>query len=136
MGASTHPCLTPFVIANVSETSPPFLTFTIIPVCRLSVMVVNFRGHPYFLSSCNSPVLATVSNDFVKSTKTIYRGRSCSMHFSWSCRRQKMMSTVLRFERKPHYVCGTTSGVMWLESMFSRIRVNILPAAERRDIPR
>ena len=29
----------------------------------------------------------------------------------------KIMSTVLRFERKPHCVSGTTSGVMWLESM-------------------
>ena len=136
VGARTHPCLTPFVIENVSETSPPFLTFTIIPVCRLSIRVVNFSGHPYFLSSCNSPVLPTVSNAFVKSTNTIYRGRSCSMHFSWSCRRQKIMSTVLLFERKPHCVSGTTSGVMWPESLLSRIRAKILPAAERRDIPR
>ena len=136
VGASTHPCLTPLVIANVSETSPPFLTFTIIPVCRLSIMVVNISGHPYILSSCHSPVPPTVSNAFVKSTNTIYRGRSCSMHFSWSCRRQKIMSIVLLFERKPHCVSGTTSGVMWLESLFSRIRAKILPAAERRDIPR
>ena len=126
VGASTHPCLTPFVIANVSETYPPFLTFIIIPVCRLSIMVVNSSGHPYSLSSCHSPVLPTVSNAFVKSTNTIYRGRSCSMHFS----------TVLLFERKPHCVSGTTSGVMWLESLFSRIRAKILPTAERRDIPR
>ena len=117
--ASTHPCLTPFVKANVSEPSPPFLTFTIIPICRLSIVVVNFSGHPYFLSSCHCPVLPTVSNAFVKSTKTIYRGRSCSMHFSWSCRRQKIMSIVLRFERKPHCVSGTFSGVVWLESLFS-----------------
>ena len=136
VGASTHPCLTPFVIANVSETSPPFLTFTIIPVCRLSIMFVNFSGHPYFLSSCHSPVPPTVSNAFVKSSNTIYRDRSCSMHFSWSCRRQKIMSTVLLFERTSHCVSGTTSGVMWLESLFSRIRAKILPAAERRDIPR
>ena len=136
VGASTHPCLTPFVITNVSDISPPFLTFTIIPVCRLSIIVMNFSGHPYFLSSCHSPFLPTVSNAFVKSTKTIYRDRSCSMHFSSSCRRQKIMSTVLQFERKPHCVSGTTSEVMWLESLFSRIRAKILPAAERRDIPR
>ena len=135
VGASTHPCLTPFVIANVSETSPPFLTFTIILICRHSIMVVKFSGHPYFIRSCHSPVLPTVSNAFVKSTKTIYRGQSCSMHFSWSCRRQKIMSTVLRFEQKPQCVSGTTSGVMWLESLFSRIRAKILPAAERKDIP-
>ena len=51
VGTSTHPCLTPFVIAHVSEISPPFLPFTIIPVYRLSIMVVNFSWHPYFLSS-------------------------------------------------------------------------------------
>ena len=136
VGASTYPCLTPFVIANVSETSPPFLTFTIIPVCRLSIMVVNFSGHLYFISSCHSPVLSTVSNGFVKSTKTIYRGRTCSMHFSWSCRRQKIMSTAFRFERKLYGISGTTSGVMWIESLFSRIRGKIFTAAERRDIPR
>ena len=135
VGASTLLCLTQFVIANVSETSPPFLAFTIIPVCRFSIIVVNFSGHPYFLSSCHSPVLPTVANAFVKLTKTIYRGQSCSMHFSWSCHRQKIMSTVLRFERNPHCVSGTTSWVMWLESLFSRIRAKILPAAERRDIP-
>ena len=38
--------------------------------------------------------------------KTIYKGRSCSMHFSWSCHRQKIMSTVLQFERKPHCQIG------------------------------
>ena len=136
VGASQHLCLTPFVIANISETSPPFPTFTIIPVCRLYIMAVNFSGHPYFLSSCHSPVLPTVSNAFMKSTKTVYRGRFCSMHFSWSCRRHTIMPTVLWFERKPHCISGTTSGIMWLESMFSRIREKILPAAERRDIPR
>ena len=132
VGASTHPCLTPFVIANVSKTSPPFLTFTIIPECRLSIMLVNFSGHPYFLSSCHSPVLPTVPNSFVKATKRLYSGRSCSMHFFWSCRRQKIMSTVLRFERKLHCVSGTTSEA---ESLFSKIQA-ILPAAERRVIPR
>ena len=57
VGTNTHPCLTPFAITNVSETSSPFLTLTIIPVCRLSIMVVNISGYPYFLSSCHSPVL-------------------------------------------------------------------------------
>ena len=45
------------------------------------------------------PLFPTGSNAFAKLTKTIYRGRSCSMHFSWSCRRQKIVSTTLRFER-------------------------------------
>ena len=33
-----------------------------------------------------------------------------SMNFSWSCRMQKFMYTVNRFERHPHYVSDTTSG--------------------------
>ena len=99
VGASRHPCLTPFVITNVYETCPPFLTLTIIPVCRIYIMVGNFSGHPYFLSSCHSPGLPTMSNAFVKSIKTIYRGRSFSMHVSWSCCRQRIMSTVLRMNK-------------------------------------
>ena len=127
-----HPCFTPFVIKNVSETSPPFLTLSIIPVRRLSIMAVNFSGHPYFLDSCHSPVLPTGSNAFVKSTKTV---QFLLYALSWCCRRQKILSTVFRFERKLHCVSGTTAGAMWLESMFNRIRAKILPAAERRDIP-
>ena len=110
MGASTHHCWTPFVIANVLGTSPPFLTFTIIPVCRFSIMVVNFSGHPYFLSSCHCPVLPMASNakDNIQKLILLYA-------LSSSCRRQKIMSTVLQFEQTPHCVSGTTSGVMWLQ---------------------
>ena len=43
------------------------------------------------------------------------------------------MLTVLLFERKPH--CVSSPLVMWLESMFSRIRAKILVAAEIRYIP-
>ena len=93
VGASTQPCLTPFVTLNDSETSPPTLTFAIIPVCSTSIIVVNFSGQPYFLSSCHSPVLPPVSNALLKSTNTMYSGRSCSMHFSCSCRRQNMCNT-------------------------------------------
>ena len=32
VGASIHPCLTPFVIANVSDSVPAFLSLNIIPV--------------------------------------------------------------------------------------------------------
>ena len=133
MGASTYPCLTPFVTLNDSETSPQTLTFAIIPVCSASIIVVNFSGHPYFLSSCHSPVLPTVSNALLKSTNTIYSGRSCSMHFSCSCRRQNIISTVPRLPLKPHSVSGTTSGLMWVDSLLSRILAKILPAVETRE---
>ena len=135
VGASTQPCLTPFVTLNNSETSPPTLTFAIIPVCRASIIVVNFSGQPYFHSSCHSPVLPTASNALLKSTNTMYNGHSCSMHFSCSCRRQNTISTVLRFPLKPHCVSGTTSGVMWVESQLRRILAKILPAMERRKFP-
>ena len=134
MGARTQPFLTPFVTLNDSETSPPTLTFAIILVSSASIIVVNFSGQPYFLSSCHSPVLPTVSNALLKSTNTMYSGRSCSMHFSCSCRRQNI-STVLRLPLKPHYVSGTTSGVMWVDSLLRRILAKILPAMERREIP-
>ena len=133
VGASTQPCLTPFVTLNVSETPPPpTLIFAIIPVCRASIIVVNFSGHPYFLSSCHSPVLRTVSNALLKSTNTMYSGQSCSMHFSCSCRRLNIKSAVLQFPLKPYCVSGTTSGVMWVDSLLRRILAKILPAMEER----
>ena len=124
---------TPFVTLHDSDTSPLRLTFAIIPVCRASIIVVNFSGHPYFLSSCYSPVLPTLSNALVKSTYTMYSGRSCPIHFSCSCRRQNITSTVLRVPLKPHCVSGTTSGVMWVYSLLRRILAKILPAMERRE---
>ena len=135
MGASTQHCLTQFVTLNDSETSPQTLTFAIIPVCRASIIVVNFSGHPYFISSCHSPVLPTVSNALLKSTNTMYSGRSCSMHFSGNYQRQNIISTVLWLPLKPHCVSGTTSGVMWVDSLLRRILAKILPAMERREIP-
>jgi len=56
------------------------------------------------------------------------------MHFSCSCRRQNIISMVLRLPLKPHCVSGTTSGVMWVDSLLRRILAKILPAMERREI--
>ena len=135
VGASPPPYLTPIVTLNDSETSPPSLTFAIIPVCRASVIVVNFSVHPYFLCSCHNPVLPTVPNALLNSTNTMYRRRSCSMQFSCSCRRQNIISTVLLLPLKPHCVSITTSGVVWVDSLLRRILAKILPAMERREIP-
>ena len=44
------------------------------------------------------------------------------------------MSTVIRFKATLR-LCHT-SGVMWRETMFNRIRANILPVAKRIDITR
>ena len=119
--ASTHPRMTAFVTLNDYETSAPTLTFGIVPVCRSSLIVMIFSGHPYYLSSCHTSVLPTVSNALLKSTNTLYSGRSCSMHFSYSCRRQNITSRMLRVPLKPHCVSGTISGVMWVDSLLRRI---------------
>ena len=42
---------------------------------------------------------------------------------------------MLRLPLKPHCVSGTTSGVMWVDSLLRRILAKILPAMERREIP-
>ena len=113
--ASIQHCLSPFETLSHSETSHPTLPFAIIPVYRASIIVVNFSGHPYFLSGCRSPVLPTVSNALLMSTNAIYSGRSCSLYFSCSCRRQTIISMVLRLPLKSHCVSGTSSGVLWGE---------------------
>ena len=127
MGTSRQSCLIPFVTLNDDDNSPPTLTFAIIQVCRASIIVVNFSGQPYFLSSCHSMVLPTVSNTLLKSTNTMYSGRSCLMHFSCSCRRQTLIFTVLRLPLKLHRVSRTTYGVMWVYCLFRRTLAKILP---------
>ena len=104
VGPSIQPFLTIFVTLNDFETSRRTLTFAIIPVCRASIIFVKFSGQPYFLSSCLSSVLPTVSTALLKSIYAMYSGQSCSMHFSRSCRRQNIMSTVLRVPLKQHCV--------------------------------
>ena len=64
VGASTHTCLTSFVIANVSEMCPPSTKLTIIPAWKFYIVVVNLSGHPYILSSNHIPIPSTVSNSF------------------------------------------------------------------------
>ena len=133
--ASTQPCLTPFVTMNDSDTSPPKLTFAIIPVCIALIIVANFSGQPYFLSSCHILALPTVSNALLKSTNTMCSRRAWVMHFLCNCWRPNIISMVLRLPLKPHCVSGTTSGVTWVDSLLRRFLAKILPAMERREIP-
>ena len=110
--ASRQPCLTPFVTLNDSETSPPTLTFAIIPVCRASVIVVDFSLHPYFLSSCHSPVLPTVSKALRRQILcTVVGPAQCTFHvvvgdkisYPWysGCLRSHIVSPEL-----PLVLCG------------------------------
>ena len=130
VGPSTQSCLTSFFTLNDSETSA-MLSFAIIPVCRASIIVVNFSGHTYVVSSCHSLIHPTVSNALL--TNTTYSGRSCSMHFYCSCRRQNIISMVLPLPLKSHCVSRNNFGVIWLDSLL--ILANIWPAMERKEIP-
>ena len=110
VGSSTHPCLTPFVIANVSETSPPFL-FTIIPVCRLSIMVVNFSGHPYFLSSCHSPLPFREVVHHHSGMQTFYHGCDPSKDLA-GCRKKRYTSVINTLCSVSFFVDGDYVGIL------------------------
>ncbi len=76
----------------------------------------------------------TVSNACEKSTNAIYRGSFCSAHFSWSCRKVKIMSVVPRAALKPHCDSGRVSSAIEC-SRFRRIFLRIFPAIDRSEIP-
>ena len=59
----------------------------------------------------------------------------CSLHFSWSCRVVKTMSTVLLFFLNPHCDSGSIDSVMLLMSLRSITLARTLPATARSDMP-
>ena len=104
MGASTHPCLTRVCYSN----------------CIGAAIVQFFQR---------------LSNAFVKSTNTIYRDSIATLCIFPGVvvgRRSCLLCFCLNESRTVS--SGTTSGVMWLDNLFSRIRAKILPAVEKRDI--
>ena len=129
VGASTLPWLTPFVIENVSETSPPFLTLTIIPECRLSIIVASIFPQQLPPSSPPNGVkcVREVDKDNIQ--------RSILLH-----------ALFLEFLQAEDYVyCATVrmKSAMRLRNhhwvnmalqYISNILVKILPATKRRDI--
>ena len=79
--------------------------------------------------------LFTESNALVRSINDKQRSRPCSLHFSCTCRADKIMSVVPRPGLKPHCV----SGIILYEICCSRFRITfarIFPATESREIPR
>ena len=79
--------------------------------------------------------LFTASNALVRSINAKQRSRPCSLHFSCTCRAEKIMSVVPRPGLKPHCV----SGIILSErgcSRFRRTFARIFPATESREIPR
>ena len=67
-------------------------------------MVRNLGGQPSFARIFRSPVLLTVSNAFVRSTKVMYIPLFCSLHFFWICLKTNTMSAVPLFALKPHWL--------------------------------
>ena len=128
-GASTHPCLTPVHTGKEADSCPPIVTLAFIPSwnCR--------RMHPNQSRMSHSRFLCTVSKALERSTKAINRSWYCSLHFSWSCRAVKTMSTVLLFFLKPHCDSGNNDSVMLLSSLCSNTLARTLPATARSDIP-
>ena len=102
VGANTHPRFTPLLTGSPSDILPASLTLAIISVCsdyhlsellRASVLPKKLpRTSP---SNCGK--------DFGEIHKT-HRDRLCSIHFSGSCLRRKIMSTVRRLFRNLHKI--------------------------------
>ena len=75
--------------------------------CPFHVCVAGFdHALQFWWRIWKRPSLLTRSNAFVRSLKAIYRGICCSLHFSWSSRREKTMSIVGLPARKPHCDSG------------------------------
>ena len=135
VGARTQPCFTPFVTGNESEVSPLSRTMALIPSCNWRTSTVCFLGQPDFSIISHSPFLQTVSNALVKSMNVMKRSSYCSWHFSCSWRAAKIMSTVPRPPRKPHWLSGSRPCSKWTIRRLSITRANIFPAMARREIP-
>ena len=106
VGARTYPCLTPLRMSKGLEELPLNCTVPFMSVWKDSIMLCNFGGQPIFGRIWKRSSLLTRSNAFVRSMKAIYRGICCSLHFSWSWRREKTMSIVDLPARKPHCDSG------------------------------
>ena len=107
-GASTQPCLTPFVTWMVSDDPPSSRNLAGIPSRNVLTTAMNFLGMPYLATMVfQSLSRQIISNALVISTNAVKRWRYCSWHFSCSCRAaKKIMSVVLRPFAKPHLLSG------------------------------
>ena len=67
VGTRTHPCFTPLLIMNGSETLPSYWTVAFVLVWKDFTMLKKFGGQPIFNNIANSPFLLTRSKDLVRS---------------------------------------------------------------------
>ena len=106
IGARTQPCLTLLRISNGSEKLPLICTVPFVSVWKYSIMLCSLGGQPIFGGTLNRPSLLTRSNALVRSMKAMYKGIWCSLHFSFNCRREKIISIVERLTQEPHCDSG------------------------------
>ena len=81
-GARTQPCFTPLEMEKGSDRSPFSLIWPRWFSCSWITICRNLGGQPSRSRMSQSPVLLTVSNAFVRSTKVAYSPLFCSRHFS------------------------------------------------------
>ena len=79
--------------------------------------------------------LLTVSKAFDKSMKHWYNGKFCSLHFCCNCRALKIISTVPRLARKPHWDFGRIPLTIVRTNLFKIILENNFPTIDSRDTP-
>ena len=84
-----------------SKTTVPFMSSW-----KDLMMLRSLGGHPILRRILKRPSLLTRSKAFVRSIKATEGGCLCSLHFSWSCLSEKIMSTVDLLARKPHCDSG------------------------------
>ena len=108
VGARTHPCFTPLMVVNDSETLPLYWTVAFLLVWKDFTMLKRLGGQPIFNNIVNIPSLLTRSKVLVRSMKAIYKDMFCCLHFSCSCRTQKIISGVERWDLNLHCDSGYT----------------------------
>ena len=106
VGARTHPRLTSLRMPKGLEELPLNCTFPFMFVWKDSIILCNFGGQPIFGRIWKRLSLLTRLKAFVRSMKATYKGICCSLHFSWSWRREKTVSIVDLPAQKPHCDSG------------------------------
>ena len=100
--ASAQPCLTPLRMLSAPDMLPSNRTVPCMLLWKDSRKLRTFGGLPIRGRILKRPSLLTRSKALVKSMKTMKRGCCCSLHFSCSYLTEKIISTVERWDRKPH----------------------------------
>ena len=91
---------------KAAEVEPSKTTVPFMSSWKDLMMLRSLGGHPILGKILKRPSLLTRSKASVRSMKALKSDCLCSLHFSWSCLSQKIMSTVDLLARKPHCDSG------------------------------